>query len=80
MLIIGGYFAVWPPTVIVVEVEPVEEEWGAEFSPSVRAAIPSLVATLQWVARGPVEGLSTNPATPAESLLEEREDHAQRVP
>ena len=80
MLIIGGYFAVWPPTVLVVEVEPVEEEWGAEFSPPVRAAIPSLIATLQRVALGAVEGLPTQPTAPAESLLERRQDDAQRVP
>lgn len=79
MLIIGGYFAVWPATVIVVEVEPMEEEWGAEFSPLVQAAIPTVITTLRRVALGPVEELSTHPTTPAESLLEERDDHAQRV-
>lgn len=79
MLIIGGYFAVWPPTVIVVEVEPVEEEWGAEFSPLVRAAIPTLIATLQRVALGPIDGLSTQPTSPAEPLLERRQDDVQRV-
>jgi hydrogenase maturation protease len=79
MLIIGGYFAVWPATVIVVEVEPVEEEWGAAFSPLVQTAIPTVIATLRRVALGPVEALPTHPATRAESLLEEREDHVQRV-
>ncbi len=79
MLIIGGYFAVWPATVVVVEVEPVEEEWGAEFSPPVQAAIPTLSAILQWAVGGPVEELSTQPTAPAEPLLERREDNAQRV-
>lgn len=79
MLIIGGYFAVWPPIVIVVEVEPVEEEWGAEFSPPVGAAIPTLIATLQRVVRGPVDRLSTQPTASADLLLERREDDAQRV-
>jgi len=79
MLIIGGYFAVWPPTVVVVEVEPVEEAWGSEFSPPVHAAIPLVIATLQRVALGPVAGLATRPTAQAAPLLERSQDDAQQL-
>lgn len=57
LLIVGGYFAIWPPDLLVVEVEPRDETWGETFSPSIQAVIPALIETLRLLAVGPVESL-----------------------
>ena len=61
LLIIGGFFGIWPPNVVVVEVEPRDEDWGLEFSEPVQAAIIPLIKVVQWAALAPLDGLSTNP-------------------
>ncbi len=60
LLIIGGYFGIWPPDMVVVEVEPRDEDWGPEFSEPVRAALTSLIKAVQWAALDPLDGLSTS--------------------
>src|SRR5579859_5979274 len=39
LLIVGGFFTIWPCDVVVVEVEPYDHEWGVAFSTPVRTAI-----------------------------------------
>ena len=53
LLIIGSYFGVWPEEVAVVEVEPCEEEFGAELSAPVRAAVPRIVELVRDLALAP---------------------------
>jgi len=61
LLIVGGYFGIWPPDVIVVEVEPCDEDWGPEFSELVRAAIDPLIKTVHEAALGHIDDFSTSP-------------------
>ncbi|GAC1476621.1 MAG: hypothetical protein PVSMB4_00110 [Ktedonobacterales bacterium] len=59
-LIVGGFFGIWPGEVVVVEVEPRDEEWGMEFSEPVRDAIPSLIAAIQWAVSASLARLTTS--------------------
>lgn len=43
LLIIGEYFGIWPQDLIVVEVEPQDENWGNGFSPPVQAALKAVI-------------------------------------
>lgn len=61
LLIIGGHFRVWPAEVAVVEVEPCDEEFGAELSEPVQAAVPFLLDAVRKLALEPLDGLSANP-------------------
>jgi len=61
LLIVGGYFAIWPPNVVVVEVEPRDEDWGADFSEPVQAAIGIVIQAVQLAASAPLDDLSTSP-------------------
>jgi len=63
LLIVGGYFAIWPHDVVVVEVEPLDDDWGADFSEPVQAAIGTVIRAVQLAASAPLDGLSTNPLT-----------------
>ncbi len=68
LLIIGGFFGIWPPNVVVVEVEPRDEDWGMEFSEPVQAAIVPLIEAVKWAAlAAPLDGLSTSPYVARES-------------
>jgi len=49
-LIITTYFGVLPPEVFVVEVEPQDTGWGADFTPCVQAALPAVIGTVRRVA------------------------------
>jgi hydrogenase maturation protease len=61
LLIIGGYFTIWPPQgVVVIEIEPRDEEWGEEFSPPVQAAVAHLRDVLDWALNQPLDTLPTN--------------------
>lgn len=60
LLIVGGFFGIWPAEVVAVEVEPRDEEWGLEFSEPVRAAMTSLIRAVHMAALAPLEGLSTS--------------------
>ncbi len=61
LLIIGGYFRVWPAEVAVVEVEPCEEEFGAAFSDRVEAALPVVISAVRRGALQPLDDLPTSP-------------------
>ncbi len=67
LLIVGGFFGIWPPEVVVVEVEPRNEDWGLEFSEPVQAAIIPLIKVVHWAALEPLDGLSTSPHVARES-------------
>ena len=69
LLIVGGHFGIWPPDVLVVEVEPSDEDWGPEFSEPVQAALAPLIKALQRAALGPLDGISTSAHTAWESRL-----------
>ncbi|MBF6613267.1 MAG: hydrogenase maturation protease [Chloroflexi bacterium] len=61
LLIIGEYFGVWPAEVAVIEVEPCEEEFGAELSDRVAAAVPAILSSVRKMALGPLDGLPASP-------------------
>ena len=60
LLIVGGYFGIWPPDVVVVEVEPCDEDWGPEFSEPVQAAITPLIKAIHEAALASLNRLSTS--------------------
>jgi hydrogenase maturation protease len=43
LLTVLGYFAALPPRVILIEVEPQDEDWGPDFSPLVQSALDDAV-------------------------------------
>src|SRR5688500_3197632 len=59
LLIIGGHFGIWPDEVVVVEVEPCEEEFGAELSEPVSRAVPRIIALVHQLALDSIEWLPT---------------------
>lgn len=67
LLIVGGYFGIWPPDVVVVEVEPCDEDWGPAFSEPVRAVINPLIKAIREAALVSLNGLSTSPDAAWES-------------
>lgn len=52
LLIIAGYFGVLPKEVVLVEIEPVVEEWGDTFTPLVEQALPHAEALIREAALG----------------------------
>ncbi|MEO7270672.1 MAG: hypothetical protein ABIX28_12710 [Vicinamibacterales bacterium] len=62
-VVIAGYFRVLPPSVAIVEIEPIEHAFGAELSAAVRQAIQPACALIQRLARQPgaIEALPTGP-------------------
>ena len=63
LLIIGTHFGVWPDEVAVVEVEPCEEEFGAELSEPVSAAVPTIIEMVRELALGTLDDLPGGPFT-----------------
>ena len=61
LLIVGGYFAIWPPDVVIVEIEPCDEGWGPDFSEPVQALISPAIQVVQLAAVVSLDGLSTSP-------------------
>lgn len=61
LLIVGGFFGIWPPDVVVVEIEPRDEDWGPEFSALIQAAITRLIQAVRLASQAKLEGLSTRP-------------------
>lgn len=55
LLVIGEYFKVWPEEVVVIEVEPFSEEWGAEYSGPVQAVVDAIPDLVRQVALGSVD-------------------------
>lgn len=47
LLIICQYFKAIPPEVVVIEVEPISEDWGLEFTPEIQAQVEKAVALVQ---------------------------------
>lgn len=47
LLIIATYFGKLPHDVVVIEVEPADEDWGEEFSPEVEAAVPRVIEEIR---------------------------------
>jgi hydrogenase maturation protease len=50
LLIIGEHFGIWPEEVVVVEVEPADEGWGQEFSPTVAAVVDDVLGIVRRAA------------------------------
>ena len=50
LLIIGQHFGVFPPDVVVVEVEPEDTGWGSGFTPRIEAALDEAVAAVRRAA------------------------------
>ena len=46
-LVIGTYFKSLPPSVAVVEIEPLAHEFGSELTPEVAAAVPRACAAIR---------------------------------
>ena len=67
LLIVGGYFGIWPSDIVVVEIEPSDENWGPEFSEPIHAAIIPLIKAICEAALAPLDGLSTSPFVAWES-------------
>lgn len=61
LLVVGGHFGIWPPEVLVIEVEPRDDDWGPEFSEPVRAAMAALPEAVRWACAVPIEQVSTRP-------------------
>jgi len=60
LLIVCGHFGVLPKDVILVEVEPVVEDWGPDFTPEVAASLDRVEALVRESAQMPVT--SSTPA------------------
>ncbi len=67
LLIVGGYFGIWPPDVVIVEVEPCDENWGPEFSEPVHAAINPLIKAIHEAVLASSDRFPTSPAKAWES-------------
>ena len=67
LLIVGGYFGIWPPDVVIVEVEPCDENWGPEFSEPIRAAINPLIKAIHEAALASSNRFPTSPVMAWES-------------
>ncbi len=50
LLIVGEYFGIWPPEVLIVNIEPGLEESGDSLSPAVETAIPTVLTIIQQAA------------------------------
>ncbi|MBA3297227.1 MAG: hypothetical protein H0U19_09840 [Acidobacteria bacterium] len=62
-VVIGGYFKVLPPEVVIIEIEPLDHEFGPELSGPVRAAIDSVCALVRRLALDP-ESIDDVPVSP----------------
>ncbi len=51
VLIIGQYFGVLAPDVVVVEIEPEDTGWGDGYSPRIEGALHEVIETVQRVAQ-----------------------------
>jgi hypothetical protein len=52
-VVIAGYFRVLPPTVVIIEIEPVDHAFGSEFSAAVAAAIEPACSLIRHLVRDP---------------------------
>ncbi len=65
LLVIGRYFDVLPEDVVVIEVEPVVEEWGMDFTPAVAEALDQVEALVREAALEPVKPTTNRDPTGA---------------
>lgn len=56
LLVVGRHFGVLPDDVVVIEVEPVVEDWGEEFTPAVTRALDHVEEMVRAAALAPVAG------------------------
>jgi hydrogenase maturation protease len=56
LLVVCQHFGVLPADVVVVEVEPADTGWGADFTPSIQAALSEILATVRRVAEAGYDG------------------------
>lgn len=61
LLVIGEYFKVWPEEVVIIEVEPLLEDWGGEFSEPLQAMVPAIPGLVREVALSPLDLINSNP-------------------
>lgn len=61
LLVIGEYFKVWPDEIVVIEVEPLAEDWGPDYSEPVQAAMSVLPGLIRAVALGPLNHIYADP-------------------
>ncbi len=61
LLIVGGYFRIWPPDMILVEIEPRDEDWGSDFSQPVQDALGTAIQAVQLATTAPLKGLPNSP-------------------
>lgn len=62
-LVIAGYFKALPPEVVVVEIEPFDQGFGAEMSPAVSAAIEPVCTRISELTRS-TEAIDELPQVP----------------
>lgn len=65
LVTVGGYFAVWPCDLVLLELEPVETAWGPELSPAVARRLPFAVETVRALVHGEITGLPRIGVRPA---------------
>jgi hydrogenase maturation protease len=71
LLIVGEHFGIWPPEVLVVDVEPGPQEAGDTFTPAVESALPQVLATVQQAATEELASLEPLPGLSGETLGDE---------
>jgi hydrogenase maturation protease len=54
LLVVCGHFGVLPDDVVLVEVEPVVEDWGPDFTPEVEASLDQVETLVREAALMPV--------------------------
>lgn len=52
LLVVCQHFGVFPPDVIVIEIEPEDTGWGPGFTPCVEAALSEVVKSVRLAAEG----------------------------
>ncbi len=57
VLVIGGYFKVWPVDMVIIELEPVDQNWGAGFSDQAQGSVDRLPEVVRRLALGSIEQL-----------------------
>ena len=62
VLVIGGYFKVWPAEMVIIELEPADENWGEGFSAAAQANVDRLPEVIRRLALGPIEQLPASPS------------------
>jgi hydrogenase maturation protease len=70
LLVIGEYFHIWPAEVLLVDVQPGEEEAGDEFTPAVAVVIPAVLALVRQAASALMETLPVSEEIRGDAPLE----------